>query len=249
MTVRRLLPDPGPTSIIDQVHQLDLISDPPEHRPYVVTNFALTVDGEATLHGRSGPIGSSTDTEFLVCLRTRVDAVMIGAGTMRAERYGRPVADPGKRGRRERRGMSQDPLLVIVSGRLDLPWDAPVFGDRGARVLIFTTSDAEPPSTEAEVRVVRHEGAVDLDEALGYLRHERGVRALLCEGGPRLHAQLLDAGLVDELFITRASKLAGGPGPGLVVDLSELERPLELMWLLDAEGELFARYRIPRDED
>jgi len=247
--VRRLYPDPGPTAIVDQVHELDLISNAPADRPYVVTNFAVTVDGKATLHGRSGAIGSQTDTEFLVCLRTRVDAVMIGAGTMRAERYGRPVADPGKRGRRERRGLSQDPLLVIVSGRLDIPWDAPVFGDGGARVLIFTNSDTEPPDTVAEVRVVRHDRAVDLRHALEYLRRERGVRALLCEGGPRLHAQLLDAGLVDELFITRAPKLAGGGGPGLVVDLPELERPLELVWLLDSDGELFARYRVPRERD
>lgn len=245
--MRRLFPDPGPTTVVDQVHQLDLVSNPPADRPYLVTNFAVTVDGNATLHGRSGPIGSDTDTEFLVCLRTRVDAVMIGAGTMRAERYGRPVSDPGKRGRRERRGLSQDPLLVIVSGRLDIPWDAPVFGDRGARVLIFTTSDASPPTTEAQVRVVRHEGAVDLREALEHLRRERGVRAVLCEGGPRIHAQLIDAGLVDELFITQAPKLGGGDGPGLVVGLPELERPLELVWLLDSDGELFARYRIPRD--
>lgn len=248
-SIRRLYPDPGPTAVVDAVHELDLIAAAPTDRPYVVTNFALTVDGRATLHGRSGPIGSPTDTEFLVCLRTRVDAVMIGAGTMRAERYGRPVADPGKRGRRERRGLSQDPLLVIVSGRLDIPWDAPVFGDRGARVLIFTNSDAHPPDTVAEVRVVRHEGAVDLREALGHLRRERGVRALLCEGGPRLHAQLIEAGLVDELFITRAPKLGGGDGPGLVVDLPELERPLELVWLLDADGELFARYRVPRADE
>jgi riboflavin-specific deaminase-like protein len=246
--MRRLFPDPGPTDVTDQVHELDLISNPPADRPYVVTNFALTVDGKATLHGRSGPIGSRTDTEFLVCLRTRVDAVMIGAGTMRAERYGRPVSDPGKRGRRERRGLSQDPLLVIVSGRLDIPWDAPVFDDQGARVLIFTTSEASPPETVAELRAVRHDGAVDLGDALAYLRHERGVRALLCEGGPRLHAQLIDAGLVDELFITRAPKLGGGVGPGLAVDLPELERPLELVWLLDEGGELFARYRVPRAE-
>jgi riboflavin-specific deaminase-like protein len=247
--MRRLLPDPGPTDVRGQVQELELISNPPADRPYVVTNFALTVDGKATLHGRSGPIGDATDTEFLVCLRTRVDAVMIGAGTMRAERYGRPVADPGKRGRRERRGLSQDPLLVIVSGRLDIPWDAPVFADGGARVLIFTTTDAQPPATEAQVRVVRHEEAVDLRDALGFLRRERGVRALLCEGGPRLHAQLIDAGLVDELFITRAPKLAGGEGPGLAVDLAELERQLELVWLLDEDGELFARYRVPREGD
>jgi len=173
---------------MDQVRQLDLISSPPPDRPYVATNFAVTVDGRATLHGRSGPIGSQKDTEMLVCLRTRVDAVMIGAGTMRAERYGRPISDPAKRGRRERRGLSQDPLLAIVSGRLDLPWDAPVFEDRGARVLIFTTSEADPPGTAAEVRVVRHEGSVDLADALAFMRAERGVRALLCEGGPRLHA-------------------------------------------------------------
>jgi len=245
--MRRLIPEPGPTTIPEQVIQLDLIASAPEDRPYLVTNFAVTVDGRATLHGRSGPIGSKSDTEMLVCLRTRVDAVMIGAGTMRAERYGRPIADPGKRGRRERRGFSQDPLLVIVSGRLDIPWDAPVFEDRGARVLIFTTSDTEPPDTVAEVRVVRHDGSVDLGEALRYLRSQRGVRALLCEGGPRLHAQLIDAGLVDELFITHAPKLAGGDGPGLAVGLPELERPLEVLWLLDEDGELFARYRVPRD--
>ncbi|HKH13470.1 MAG TPA: dihydrofolate reductase family protein [Solirubrobacterales bacterium] len=244
--MRRLFPDPGTTTVPNQIHELDLISSPPAERPYLITNFAVTVDGKATLHGRSGSIGSDTDTEMLVCLRTRVDAVMIGAGTMRAERYGRPVADPGKRGRRERRGLSQDPLLVIVSGRLNIPWDAPVFADRGARVLIFTTSQTEAPETVAEVRIVRHEGTVDLAAALGYLRSERGVRALLCEGGPRLHGQLLDAGLVDELFITHAPKLAGGEGPGLEVGLAELERPLEVAWLLHEDGELFARYRVIR---
>ncbi len=245
-SLRRLCPDPGPTTLADQIGELDLISAAPEDRPYVVTNFAVTVDGQATLEGRSGPIGSRTDTELLVCLRTRVDAVMIGAGTMRVERYGRPVADPGKRGRRERRGLSQDPLLVIVSGRLDVPWDAPVFADRGARVLVFTSSDAEPPPTEAQVRVVRHEGDVDFPQALAYLRRERGVRALLCEGGPRVHAQLIYAGLVDELFITLAPKLGGGDGPGLALGLPEGEIPLELVWLLDSEGELFARYRVAR---
>jgi riboflavin biosynthesis pyrimidine reductase len=99
----------------------------------------------------------------------------------------------------------------------------------------------------AEVRVVRHEGNVDLAKALAYLRTERGVRAVLCEGGPRLHAQLIDAGLVDELFVTHAPKLVGGDGPGLAVGLPELERPLEVVWLLEQDGELFARYRVPRD--
>src|ERR671936_2687679 len=125
--MRRLLPDPGATRVGEQLDGLDLVSRSHQHRPYVVTNFALTLDGRATLHGRSGPIGSDTDTEMLVGLRTKVDAVMIGAGTMRAERYGRVVPDPGKRARREREGLPQDPLAVIVSGRLDLPWEATLF--------------------------------------------------------------------------------------------------------------------------
>ena len=95
---------------------------------------------------------------------------------------------------------------------------------------------------------MRHEGRVDLAEALGHLRRERGVRALLCEGGPRLHAQLIDAGLVDELFVTHAPKLAGGEGPDLAVGLPELERALELAWLLEQDGELFARYRVSADD-
>jgi riboflavin-specific deaminase-like protein len=244
--MRRLLPDPGPTSVSEQLEELDLIAEGAEGRPYLVTNFATTLDGKATLWGRSGAIGSDTDTEMLVGLRTKVDAVMIGAGTMRAERYGRVLGDSEKRSRRERRGLPHDPLMVLVSGRLDLPWDAPLFTDGGGRVLIFTASDADPPDTRTPVRVVRHEDRVDLAAALHHLRSERGVRALLCEGGPRLHAQLIDAGLVDELFVTQASKLAGGDGPGLAVGLPELERPLELAWLLEEEGELFGRYRVIR---
>jgi riboflavin-specific deaminase-like protein len=244
--MRRLLPDPGPTSVADQLDGLDLIAEEKPDRPYVVTNFAVTLDGRATLHGRSGAIGSDTDTQMLVGLRTKVDAVMIGAGTMRVERYGRVVADSEKRSRRERRGLPHDPLSVIVSGRLDLPWDAPLFTEGGGRVLIFTASDAQPPKTETSLRVVRHSERVELAEALRYLRVERGVRALLCEGGPHLHAELIEAGLVDELFVTHAPKLAGGNGPTLAVGLPELERPLELAWLLEEGGELFARYRVPR---
>jgi 2,5-diamino-6-(ribosylamino)-4(3H)-pyrimidinone 5'-phosphate reductase len=241
--VRRLLPDPGPTSVGQQLDRLELATEAHDHRPYVITNFAITLDGRATIHGRSGAIGSDVDTQMLVGLRTKVDAVMIGAGTLRTERYGRIVPDPEERAGRERDGLSPDPLAVVVSGRLDIPWDAPLFTQGSGRVLIFTVSETEPPDTPTPVGVVRHQGRVDLSTALTHLRTENGVRALLCEGGPRLHSQLIDAGLVDELFVTHAPKLAGGEGPGLVTGLPELERPLELAWLLEQDGELFARYR------
>jgi riboflavin-specific deaminase-like protein len=204
-------------------------------------NFAATLDGRATIEGRSGPIGSATDTAMLLGLRTRFDAVMIGAGTMRAERYGRVVADQARRERRERLGLPHDPLLVIVSGRLDLPWDAPLFNERG-RVLIFTASEEEPPEVEASLRVVHHEGQVEMTEALRYLRRERGIRALLCEGGPRLHSELWSLGLVDELFLTMAPKLTGA-GPSILEGELPAPTSLQLAWLLEQDGELFGRYR------
>ncbi|MFI5121590.1 MAG: dihydrofolate reductase family protein [Vicinamibacteria bacterium] len=242
----RLLPDCGPTTVAEQVATLDLISGVRDERPYVITNFALTLDGHATIAGRSGAIGSAADTAMLVGLRTRVDAVMIGAGTMRAERYGRVIGDPAKREQRERDGLPPDPLIVIVSGRLDLPWDAPLFTEGAGRILIATSSADDPPETTTPVQILRQPGEVELPALLAHLRSEQGVRALLCEGGPRLHAQLIDAGLVDELFVTQAPKLAGGGGPGLVWELAEQERGLELGWLLAEEstGELFGRYLV-----
>ena len=125
-------------------------------------NFAATVDGRATIGGVSGPIGSETDTAMLAGLRTRFDAVMIGAGTMRAERYGRP-RETADRDRQRARASRAGPLRPC---------------SRSLR--------------------------------------EEGVGALLCEGGPRLHAELQAAGLVDELFLTIAPKLAGGGAPRIL---------------------------------
>jgi len=229
--VRRLTPDPGPTTVDEQLDGYRPWEETREERPFLATNFAVTADGRAAIGGRSGPIGSEQDTEMLAGLRTRFDAVMIGAGTMRVERYD---SLPGER------------PLVLVSGRLDLPWEAPVFAEERGRVLVFTASEVEPPETAAEVEVVRHEGRVDLAEALRHLRHERGIRALLSEGGPHLHAQLWAEGLADELFLTTAPKLTGAEAPRIL----EGERlaataELELAWLLEHEGELFARYRRP----
>lgn len=241
----RLLPDPGPTTVEEQLGGYRPWKEPREERPLVAVNFAVTVDGRAAIGGRSGPIGSDADTAMLAGLRTRFDAVMIGAGTMRTERYGRLVPTQEARERRERIGLPHDPLMVIFSRSLDLPWEAPLFRSRG-RVLVFTSSDAEPPATVASLRVVRHEGQVDLGAALGQLRRERGIRALLCEGGPHLYGELQAGGLVDELFLTIAPKLTGGEAPRIIEGELAGVAGLELAWLLEQEGELFARYRCRR---
>jgi riboflavin biosynthesis pyrimidine reductase len=240
--VRRLVPDPGPTSIDEQLGAYRPWDDPPAERPHLALNFASTLDGRATIDGRSGPIGSETDTAMLVGLRLRFDAVMIGAGTMRAERYGRIVSDPAKRAAREALGLPGDPLTVIVGG-LDLPWDAPLFTDGGGEVLLFTGAEDDPPPTATPVQVVRSEdGRVDLTAAMRHLREERGVRAILCEGGPGIHAELQAKGLADELFLTIAPKLVGAGRSILEGALPEVAE-LQLTWLLQEESELFARYR------
>jgi riboflavin-specific deaminase-like protein len=240
--VRRLLPEPGSTTISEQLETYRPFDHPPDERPLVAVNFATTLDGRAAIEGRSGKIGSDADTEMLQRLRTRFDAVMVGAGTVRAERYGRIISNPEFRAHRERIGLAQDPLAVIVSGRLDLPWDAPIFTEGGGQVLIFTASDAEPPETATSLLLVRHRDWVDIADALGYLRRERGIKAVLCEGGPGLHGELEAAGLVDDLFLTIAPKLSGGEGPHILEGEMPDVADLELVWLLEREGELFARY-------
>jgi riboflavin-specific deaminase-like protein len=241
--IRRLLPDAAETTVAEQLADLDLKDLAHPDRPYLVLNFATTLDGRAAINGRSGPIGSKTDTEMLQRLRTRVDAVMIGAGTMRAERYGRMVSDPGLRAYRERTGLAHDPLAVIVSNRLELPWDAGLFTNGGGRVVVFTASEEEPPETDTPVTIVRHPDGVELDRALAWLLEERGIRSILCEGGPTLHGRLREGGLADELFLTFAPKIAGGEGPRVLEGALPDVDDVELAWLLESEGELFARYR------
>jgi riboflavin-specific deaminase-like protein len=242
--MRRLIPDPSETTVEQQLDSYRPWEQSAGERPFVATNFAVTVDGRATISGVSGPIGSDADTEMLSRLRTRFDAVMIGAGTMRVEQYGRLASKQETRERRERIGLAPEPLMVLISGRLDLPWDAPLFTAGGGRVLVFTSSEAEPPETATDLVVVRHDEVVDLPAALRHLRTECGIRALLCEGGPHVHSQLWAEDLVDELFLTTAPRLTGAEGPRMLEgqalpDITELD----LAWLLEQDGELFARYR------
>ncbi|MBS1845402.1 MAG: dihydrofolate reductase family protein [Actinobacteria bacterium] len=240
--MQRLVPDPGATSVADQLESYRPWHDPPAGRPRVALNFASTLDGRAAIEGRSGKIGSDTDTAMLVGLRQRFDAVMIGAGTMRVEKYGRMIGDPARRERREELGLPGDPLVVIV-GSLDLPWDAPLFTDGGGQVLLISAEpEDEPPATATPVEVVREpDGRVDVTVALRRLREEHGVRALLCEGGPHLHSQLQAEGVADELFLTIAPKLVGAGSTILEGALPEVAE-LELGWLLREDSELFARY-------
>ena len=244
--MRRLLPDPGETSIDELLDGYHPFESPPAGRPFVGANMITTLDGRASIQGRSKDLGSEVDSEFLVKLRRRFDAVMVGAGTIRAERYGRIVRDADARAKRERIGLSPDPLAVIISGRLDLPFDAPIFTCGAGEVLIFTSSDQPVPETATPTRVEQMNGPIAIEKVLGHLRNECGIRAVLCEGGPQLFGQLEAADAVDDLFLTISPELVGGePSPRILEGTLTEPRRKRLEELLEHDGELFARY-VPR---
>jgi riboflavin biosynthesis pyrimidine reductase len=87
------------------VEALDFGERAHDDRPYLVLNMVTTADGRVTIGGRSGPIGNEADKDLFHALRTRVDAVMVGAGTLRAEKYGRLVRKPERREARVRAGL------------------------------------------------------------------------------------------------------------------------------------------------
>jgi riboflavin biosynthesis pyrimidine reductase len=245
--MQRLLPDPGPTDINSELDEYRPFDHPLDDRPYVAVNMVASIDGRASLEGRTVGLGTDTDIELLLKLRHRFDAVMIGAGTMRAERYGRIIRDPDARARRERIGLPHDPLAVLISGRLDLPFDAPLFTDGGGRVLIFTNQEGPFPETATPTRYVTVEGPIRITEVLRYLRQERGIRALLSEGGPHVLGQIAASGSFDDLFITTTSVMTGEQDPPRILE-GALPEPIDLrlVRLLEDEGELFARYCLRR---
>jgi riboflavin-specific deaminase-like protein len=245
VALRRLLPEPGSVTADALVEALRPWEIAPPGRPHVAVNMVHTGDGRAAVHGRTGPISSLADRQLFHALRTRVDAVMVGAGTLRVERYGRMVPDPSRREQRRAAGLQADPLAIVVSGSLDLPADLPLLQDPASRVVIVTSAQHSLDGVRARVDYLRTP-AVDLPGALERLRSEHGVRAILCEGGPHLNASLLAQGLIDELFLTTVPVLAGAAGALSIMDGAPLEAPvaLQLRWMLEHEGELFARYAV-----
>lgn len=253
----RLLPAGDPVTAGELVDAIDLptLGRSLARRPYVVLNMVATVDGRATIDGRSGTLSNRADRELFHALRGAVDGVLVGAGTIRVERYGPMIRDLAVRRRRVQRGLSEQPLACIVSGLLELPADTPLLADSDSRIVIVTPSAASLPGVCAQVDYLRagDGGTLDLPRALTELRERHGVETLLCEGGPHLNAELLASGLVDELFLSLSPKLAGGDdatGAALRIvagaDFNEL-LTLELLSVLENESCVFLRYAVRGD--
>jgi riboflavin biosynthesis pyrimidine reductase len=222
---RRLLPDPA--ADLTAADLAAAVPRPPApDRPFVLANFIATADGRATIAGRTGPIANRADYELFHALRTRVDAVLVGAETVRVESYG-----------------AMDPTAVLVTRSARVPAEVGLLKAPENRVIVLTPSpDAELPPCNAQVSYLR----APLEEGVRLLRTEHGIDSIDCEGGPQLFGDLLRAGLVDELHVVVAAKVVAGADPVTILSGAGLDPPLELelLSLHESGGYLFTRYGV-----
>jgi len=218
-------------------------------RPYVIINTVSSVDGRTAIGGKAAGLGSRIDRQMMRTLRSRADAVMIGAGTLRAERLTLGLDETGV----------PQPLAIIVTDTGDVALEEHLIVEDGQEVLILL-SDAAPkrvverlPTLAPVMRAPADStGGVDLETALRILKAERGVESLVVEGGPGLNHALISLNLVDELFLTVAPELLGGSANQTLTllrgpTLPARDRPtLDLMSIYLSGDELFLRYSLAR---
>jgi riboflavin biosynthesis pyrimidine reductase len=221
--LRRLFPDHAVVTVDEVASGLGFSERAPADRPFIAVNMVSSADGKATLQGRTAPMSGPVDRELFHHLRTQADGILVGAGTVRIERYGRVTKTDELQAKRERTGVRADALAAIVTRSRDLGEDLPLLRDA-------------PQS----VRLIE-----DLTPGLAELRGE-GIRSLLCEGGPHLNGTLFAEGLVDELFLTVAPTIAGAGESLTIVEGRAMPTAvdLELLTVHEADGHLFMRYRV-----
>lgn len=220
----------------------------PAGRPSVRCNMISTLDGAVTVGGRSGLLGGPADRRVFEVLRSVADVVVVGAGTVRTERYGPVRLDERLRQLRVARGQAPDPPIAVVTRSGDLEWSSPFFAGAAARPLVFTGAAAAPliraRGEEVADVVVAGETSVEPAFVLDHL-HGSGHRSVLLEGGPALNAGFAGSGLLDELCLTLSPRLAGGQGPRLLgADALDPPLRLETLHLLEEDGFLFLRLAV-----
>jgi riboflavin-specific deaminase-like protein len=239
--VTQLFPDQGRTSVDALFADLQLHEYADDERPYLVLNFVESLDGRATVGGRVGELTSPVDQRVVYRLRAQAEALLVGAGTVRNERYGRlfPDLTPGQ----------PQPLVVIVTRRVDLPPDLPLLNEPDARIVIATSSDGSLDFDHAAsveyLRVPAVDGRADVTAILRALRRDHGIRSIVCEGGPTLNEALLGEALVDELFLSLSPLIVGG-AERLLADATaaQVTQRARLLNVSTADDYLFLRYAL-----
>jgi riboflavin biosynthesis pyrimidine reductase len=238
-----------------------------DDRPTVVANFVSTLDGVVSYATREAAGGGEISGFFepdrfvMGLLRSLADAVLIGAGTLRAaptEAWTPAYIHPPSAGLhdalRQQLGLRRQPVTVVVTGRGDIDLGHPGLNGPATDVLVLTTDtgaavlERQHPARHIEVVAT---GARVLPSAILSALDARGCQLVLCEGGPHLFAQLLGAGVVDELFLTLAPQLAGRSSDTPRLSLTEgmaFDRGTALWgYLVDlrrAGDHLFTRYQL-----
>lgn len=213
-----------------------------ESRPWVMMNFVSSIDGGTAFDGRSSRLSDEDDQELFKTLRAVPDVILVGAATVQAEDYGPVMLDDERRGRRLAVGLTEVPVLAIVSGRLSFDPEARVFSDPDHQPMVITGPDAEP----AKLAMLGDAAdVIILDEITpaAILTRLGAASVIHCEGGPRLAGQFVAAGLVDEMHITVAPKMISGKSARVAHGPSP-DSPLEMTLdrALIGEESLFLRY-------
>jgi 2,5-diamino-6-(ribosylamino)-4(3H)-pyrimidinone 5'-phosphate reductase len=224
-------------------------------RPFVYVNMAMTADGKITSATREYPTFTSPhDKRTMDRLRAEADAVLIGAGTLRADDPPLGVRDAGMKEYRRSLGKPDGLLHVVVSSSLDLDPSCRFFHDDSAAGKIVATVEEAPEELVrplaglAEVWRVGH-GRVDLPGLFRRLR-ETGVERLLVEGGGDLNWAVAREGLLDEIYVTVAPSLLGGADAPTLLEgtgfaMNDRLR-LRLLEVNRQEDEIFLRYAVAR---
>lgn len=246
-------PDGEPSGPLTDA-DLERIYDYPARltRPWVQANFVSSADGAVTVSDRSEGLSHPADKRIFALGRDLADVVLVGAGTVKAEKYRGARRNELRTERRRRLGLSALPPIAVVSGRCTIDPGDPIVADTVVPPIVITTESAPIRRREdlaaagAELLVVGEHG-VDLPAALRALG-ERGLLRVNCEGGSHLFAALVADDLVDQLCLTFAPLLAGAGANRIVAGrATEAPRRLELASLLHEDGFTMSRYRRPTE--
>ena len=218
---------------------VDVDRTPPPGSCWVLSNMVAGLDGTAAISGKVGALSTPRDAELFRRLRSVADVVLVGAETVRRERYGPIRLDDGLRAARRQRGQGE-PRFAIVSASLDLDVDLPLFAAGPPLILTCSRSDPARLAGIAEIVVVGDE-RVDLAAAVAELA-QRSLTVVLCEGGPTLLGGLIALDLLDEYCLTLTPVIGGDPLPAVnTAGLAEL-RHFRLAHVAEEDDTLFLRY-------
>jgi riboflavin biosynthesis pyrimidine reductase len=236
---------------VDTAELPQLYDYPPDlSRCWVRANMIASADGGATVEGRAGGLAGPGDRVLFKVLRELADVIVVGAGTVRAENYsGAQLSVAARHERQSRRQAEVPPIAVVTaSGALDL--DSRLFTRTEIPPLIFTTNASVVETRErlqghAEVLDASAADPIVVDPAavLAELA-QRGLYRVLCEGGPTLLGDFVDAQLLDELALSVAPILVAGGAPRVVRGQAPVSTDLRTAHILtDDAGYLYLRYQ------